>query len=45
MDGQKILDIGTGKGVLPRNLYSYGGKWTGTDISAEQIEQAKKLSV
>ena len=43
-DGQKILDMGTGTGVLPRNLYSYGGKWTGTDISAEQIEQAKRLS-
>ena len=42
--GQSILDIGTGTGVLPRNMYSYGGKWTGTDISAEQIEQAKKLS-
>ena len=25
-DGQRILDIGTGTGVLPRNLYSYGGK-------------------
>ncbi len=44
-DGQSILDIGTGTGVLPRNLYPYGGKWTGIDISAEQIEQAKKLSV
>lgn len=43
-DGRKILDIGTGTGVLPRNMYSYGGKWTGTDISENQIEQAKRLS-
>lgn len=25
-------------------MYSFGAKWTGTDISPEQIEQAKKLS-
>lgn len=36
-NGQSILDIGTGTGVLPRNMYEYGGKWTGTDISEEQI--------
>jgi 2-polyprenyl-3-methyl-5-hydroxy-6-metoxy-1,4-benzoquinol methylase len=42
--GQKVLDIGTGTGVLPRNMYHYGAKWTGTDISPEQIEQAKILS-
>ena len=42
--GQKVLDIGTGTGVLPRNMYHYGAKWTGTDISTEQIEQAKHLS-
>lgn len=42
--GQKVLDLGTGTGVLPRNLYQYGAKWTGTDISKEQIEQAKRLT-
>ena len=41
VDGQTILDIGTGTGVLPRNMYKYGAKWTGTDISENQIEQAK----
>ncbi len=44
IDGQKVLDLGTGTGVLPRNMYRYGAKWTGTDISPEQIEQAKRLS-
>ena len=42
--GQNVLDLGTGTGVLPRNMYRYGAKWTGTDISKEQIEQAKLLS-
>ena len=44
-DGQNVLDIGTGTGVLPRNMYKYGAKWTGTDISPEQIEQAKRLAL
>lgn len=43
--GQAVLDIGTGTGVLPRNMYSYGAKWIGTDISENQIAQAKILSV
>ncbi len=42
--GQKVLDLGTGTGVLPRNMYRYGADWTGTDISPEQIEQARRLS-
>ncbi|MDE5565138.1 MAG: class I SAM-dependent methyltransferase, partial [Oscillospiraceae bacterium] len=42
--GQNILDIGTGTGVLPRNMVCYGAKWTGTDISENQIRQAKLLS-
>ena len=44
INGQKVLDIGTGTGVLPRNMYKYGAEWTGTDISPEQIEQAKLLA-
>lgn len=44
IDGQRVLDVGTGTGVLPRNMHHYGAKWTGTDISENQIEQAKALS-
>ena len=43
-DGQHVLDIGTGTGVLPRNMYRYGAKWIGTDITENQILQAKRLS-
>lgn len=44
IEGQKVLDLGTGTGVLPRNMYKFGAEWTGTDISEEQIAQAKRLS-
>lgn len=44
INGQYVLDIGTGTGVLPRNMYAYGAKWTAADISPEQIRQAKLLS-
>ncbi len=43
-EGQEVLDLGTGTGVLPRNMYRYGAHWTGTDISPEQIEAAKRLA-
>lgn len=43
-DGQRVLDIGTGTGVIPRNLYRYGARWTGTDIAENQILQAKRLA-
>lgn len=42
-NGQTILDIGTGTGVLPRNMYIYGAKWIGIDASEEQIKQANEL--
>ncbi len=44
VDGQRVLDIGTGTGVLPRNMRRFGARWTGTDISENQIEQARRLS-
>lgn len=44
ISGQRVLDIGTGTGVLPRNMYRHGAKWTGTDISENQIAQARRLS-
>lgn len=42
--GQKVLDIGTGTGVIPRNLYQYGADFTGIDIYGNQIAQAVRLS-
>lgn len=44
INGQKILDLGTGTGVLPRNMYKYGAKFVGADISENQIKYAEKLS-
>lgn len=42
--GQTVLDLGTGTGVLPRNLYAYGAQFIGADISAQQIAEARELS-
>jgi len=42
--GQNCLDIGTGTGVIPRNMYKYGAKWIGCDISENQILSAQELS-
>lgn len=44
INGQSVLDIGTGTGVIPRNMYRYGAKWTAADISENQIQQARILS-
>lgn len=44
ISGQKALDLGTGTGVLPRNMYQYGADWTGTDISENQISEAVKMA-
>ena len=41
-DGTAWLDLGTGTGVLPKNLYNPNASITGADISAEQISFARK---
>ncbi len=45
ISGQTVLDIGTGTGVLPRNMYRYGARFIGADISPEQIDKARELSL
>lgn len=42
--GQRVLDLGTGTGVIPRNMYKYGAHFVGADISENQISYAKSLS-
>ena len=44
VSGQRVLDLGTGTGVLPRQLYRYGARFTGADISENQIAEARRLS-
>ena len=42
--GQTVLDVGTGTGVLPRNLYNYGAEWYASDIAENQIINGKELA-
>lgn len=42
--GQRVLDIGTGTGVLPRALYPYGADFVGVDLAENQILQARELA-
>ncbi len=44
LSGQKILDLGTGTGVLARRFASQGAQITGVDISENQIQMAKILA-
>lgn len=30
VEGQRVLDLGTGTGVLPRNMYKYGARVDGS---------------
>ena len=41
---QKVLDLGTGTGVLPRNMHRFGAKFIGVDISENQIAEARRLA-
>ena len=45
VEGQKVLDLGTGTGVLPRNMYKYKASFIGVDASENQICEARRLSI
>ncbi len=42
--GQRILDLGTGTGVLARTFAKRGARVFGTDVSPEQIKMAETLA-
>jgi SAM-dependent methyltransferase len=42
---QRILDLGTGTGVIARALARMGSRVTGIDIAPEQIEEAQRLAL
>lgn len=44
LEGQSILDLGTGTGVLARRFARQGAVACGIDVSSEQIEAANRLS-
>jgi len=44
ISGQRILDLGTGTGVLARQFATQGCTVTGIDIASGQIEAARKLA-
>ena len=44
LSGQRILDLGTGTGVLSRRFAAMGCNVTGVDIAAGQVEAARELA-
>lgn len=43
-NNQMVLDLGTGTGVIPRNMKKYGANFIGVDVAQEQIEEARILT-
>jgi SAM-dependent methyltransferase len=44
LPGQRILDLGTGTGVLARRFAAEGARCAGIDVAAGQIEAARRLA-
>ncbi|MBT3275363.1 MAG: class I SAM-dependent methyltransferase [Spirochaetales bacterium] len=45
VSGQRLLDLGTGTGVVPIHLHKYGTQIVGVDISEQQIAMAAEISM
>ena len=44
LQGQRVLDVGTGPGVMAREMASRGAHVTGLDISPEQVQAARQVA-
>lgn len=44
LEGQSVLDLGTGTGVMARQLARLGCTVTAADVSAEQVQMARALA-
>lgn len=44
VEGQRVLDLGTGTGLVARELARRGCKVVGVDVAEGQIEQARRLA-
>lgn len=44
LTGQRVLDLGTGTGVIPRGMIGRGAMWEGTDPDGGQINAARRLA-
>lgn len=42
--GRRVLDLGTGTGVIPRGMAHWAAVWEGTDPDAGQIGAARRLA-
>jgi SAM-dependent methyltransferase len=44
LEGQRVLDLGSGTAILPLNMAAYGAHYTATDLSENQIALGRQLA-
>ena len=45
INGQKVLDIGTGTGVIPRNMYRFGADFEKSDLDPSEHASFSRKAV